>query len=88
MTPDEFGRRVRRYCAEFRGSVTSWGRTSRHNAAVHGAADSPHLVWLGADVVLDLPVAFGLRRDYATALELRLLPEAEHDHLQPAGWTP
>lgn len=34
-------------------SVTSWGRTPKHNKAVGGEKDSKHMQWLAVDLVID-----------------------------------
>ena len=34
-------------------SVSSWGRTPKHNKDVGGKATSKHQLWLGADLILD-----------------------------------
>jgi hypothetical protein len=46
---------------------------------------SPHLCWLGADVVYDGPAPeHGAR--WAMRLDLKLIREGDHDHLQPLDW--
>jgi peptidase M15-like protein len=42
--------------ANFDVSITSWGRTKAHNAAVGGSTNSKHLLWLAVDLVLDADV--------------------------------
>lgn len=86
MTPAEFTRRLLLYCTIERASVTSWFRTSAHNAKVGGVAGSAHRFGLAADVVYDLasPPADGPA--VAEKLGLMLLREKDHDHLQPKGW--
>ncbi len=88
MTPYEFLTSVMIYCTRAQGSVTSWGRTKAHNQKVRGVPNSPHLYWLGADVVLDAPLPEGERQELARRLNLRLVPDADHDHLQPLDWLP
>lgn len=88
MTPYEFLTGVMIYCTRAGGSVTSWGRTKAHNQKVGGVQNSPHLYWLGADVVLDAPAPEGERVELARRLGLKLIVEADHDHLQPLGWIP
>ena len=87
MTVELFARAVRAYCAAARASVTSWGRTPQHNAAVGGAPESPHLWWMGVDVVYDRLQPIEFRRDLAKGLGFTLIVEATHDHLQPADWS-
>ncbi|KKN27908.1 hypothetical protein LCGC14_0859630 [marine sediment metagenome] len=82
FSPVEFASVLIAYCAATRGSVSSWGRTAKHNADVGGASNSFHLVWLGADVVYDEPVPLGRAKSFARRLGLRLVREDDHDHLQ------
>lgn len=53
MMPFDFITRVAIICAKHRGSVSSWGRTLKHNKAVGGLDNSLHMLWLGCDIVLD-----------------------------------
>ena len=71
------------YCSATNASVTSWGRTRAHNAAVGGVPNSQHRAWLAADVIYDAPMPLDDRQTLARLLELRLIPEGDHDHLQP-----
>ncbi len=71
------------YCISTRASVSSWGRTRAHNATVSGVPTSYHLVWLGADVVYDLPLPSNVRIDTARQCGLELILEDDHDHLEP-----
>jgi hypothetical protein len=77
--------RLRMYCAEARASVTSYGRTVKHNEAVGGVATSLHLRWLAADVVYDEPVEMARCQALAALHGLQVLREADHDHVSPAG---
>jgi hypothetical protein len=86
MTPDEFSDRARTYCAITGGSVTSWGRTTTHNAAVGGVPRSAHRFWLAVDVVYDAPVAELEAIEIARRLGLRVIREDDHDHVQPLEW--
>ena len=86
MTPHEFLTSLMIYCSRTRASVTSYGRTTAHNLAVHGVASSPHLAWLGADVVYDDPLPREHKKDYADRLGFLLIEEGDHDHLQPLDW--
>ena len=82
FSPVEFASVLIAYCAATRGSVSSWGRTAKHNADVGGASDSFHLVWLGADVVYDEPVPLRRAKLLARRYGLRVVREPSHDHLQ------
>lgn len=84
MDPLSFAARIMAYCASTGGSVTSWGRTSLHNAGVGGVDGSYHLSWLGADVVYDLPaLPLTRRQTSARHVGLEIIAEADHDHLEP-----
>ena len=66
-------------------SVTSWGRTEKHNRAIGGHPQSWHLLWLGLDVVLD----DGLENEAFEAdcklVGIHPIFEVDHYHLQPTG---
>jgi hypothetical protein len=53
MDPFEFVGKVFALCFKYDGSVSSWGRTVKHNQFVGGVGDSCHMLWIGCDVVLD-----------------------------------
>lgn len=82
MTVTEFADALRSYCGALRGSVTSWGRTLKHNKAVGGVPDSAHTLWKGADVVYDDPVALDVKSPIAARLGLMIIVEGDHDHIQ------
>lgn len=86
MTPPGFAACLVAYCYATGGSVTSWGRTGKHNAAVGGHPQSLHLVFLAADVVYDAPIDEAAARILASRFSLRLVREGDHDHLQASGW--
>jgi len=83
MTPAQFGEALISYCFATRGSVSSWGRTRKHNAAVGGHPRSYHLVWLGADVIYDEKLDIDYRARMAARFGLKIVEESDHDHLQP-----
>lgn len=85
MTVGDFAEAVAMYCLLHGGSITSWGRSTKHNKDVGGVAGSSHRFWRGADVVYDTPPV-ATRVEYASRLGLKLLPEGDHDHLQPLDW--
>lgn len=70
------------------GSVTSWGRSLKRNAAVGGDPFSGHLFWLGVDYVADDPRQLERARTYCRLVGLVLVVEKDHWHLEPAAWTP
>lgn len=87
MTEAAFAGAVRDYCRAMEASVTSWGRTRKHNKAVGSIIpESPHIYWVGVDVVYDTPPHPEVRRDIAFLHGLRVVVEATHDHLQPLEW--
>jgi hypothetical protein len=86
MTRHDFVEAAVLYCQVTGASVTSWGRTTARNAKVNGKPYSPHLFWLGLDVVYDEGPVTVLRGDVADRLGLRLINEGDHDHLQPRDW--
>lgn len=88
MTPVEFASAAMAYCAATGGSVTSWGRTVKHNTKVGGVADSGHVLWIAVDVVYDAngmppPGGSTARETLAARLGLMLIHEGDHDHVQP-----
>ena len=82
MTPAEFASACLAYCAATGGSVTSWGRTRKHNDAVDGVKDRAHLLWTACDVVYDDALPVDLRDKLAARLGLMLIHEGDHDHVQ------
>lgn len=64
-------------------SVTSWGRTEKHNKEVGGVVGSLHLLFLGMDVVLDEQKKNVEFEKDAERLGLVALFEDDHYHLQP-----
>lgn len=78
-----FAMRVIALCYKFRGSVSSWGRTFKHNKDVGGVENSWHLLWFGCDVVLDEMVKNEGFEDDAKVVGLRAILEGDHYHLQP-----
>lgn len=77
----EFADVLKSYCILMGASVTSWGRTEKHNRAVGGVANSRHLEWLAADVVYDAPLPLEKRQALARQAGLTLIVEGDHDHL-------
>lgn len=88
MSPLEFAARLIVFCTAATGSVVSWGRTTHHNAVVGGVPGSAHRFWCGADVVYDVTPPLDEAQRAARQLGLALLREGDHDHLQPATWSP
>ena len=84
MDPEIFIMRVFALCFKHRGSVSSWGRTVKHNKNVGGADNSYHLLWLGCDVVLDDMIQNPSLEVDAGIFGLKAILEGDHYHLQPA----
>jgi hypothetical protein len=86
VTRAEFRSAVDGYLALMRASETSGQRTPAHNVLVGGVDYSAHLVGLAVDVVYDELPGLGHAKNWAARLDLLLLREGDHDHLQPASW--
>jgi hypothetical protein len=82
MNPFDFMERVVIVCVKHRGSVSSWGRTSKHNEEVGGVMESSHLLWLGCDVVLDEMVINERFEKDCKVLGLVVFFEGDHYHVQ------
>lgn len=83
MTVAEFAQAAYAYCVTTNGSVTSWFRTRKHNAAVGGLVNSSHVNGVAVDVVYDSPVDYVFANKAAQQVGLLLMREEDHDHLQP-----
>lgn len=68
---------------KYHGSVSSWGRTEKHNKDVGGVPGSLHLLWLGCDVVLDVNEKNLEFEKDAQLMGFTALWETNHYHLQP-----
>lgn len=82
-----FDEGVRFLCTKHEGSVTSWGRTPKHNAELPGSvSNSKHLTWQAADVVWDDPASVNLAvlQGEAAQWGIQVVRESDHDHLQTA----
>lgn len=88
MTPGEFLAALMQLAGAFEFRITSYYRSPAQNLALKGQPSSPHLFWVGADVVL--LEAHDKERFLADAprVGLTVIEEADHFHLQPLGWTP
>jgi len=71
--------------AKYQFSVSSWGRTVKHNKDVGGVAGSDHLLWLGLDVILE-PMEKNLDFEMDCS-KVGIIPlfEQDHYHLRPKG---
>lgn len=83
LTPIDFALALMTYCNVSDASVTSWGRTIKHNKAVGGHPISYHTTWQAADVIYDEPIPIHRRQQLARHLGLELTVEDDHDHLEP-----
>lgn len=88
MTRGEFAEAVYSYCELTGASETAGYRTKIRNDAKKGVAHSAHRVKLAADVTYDRPLLLEDRRAWARRLGLKLVPDDDHDHLEPVGWEP
>lgn len=86
MTVGEFAERVVQLAAMYRLSATSWGRTLPHNVLVGGVSHSAHRVWLAVDLIADAPLDVKDLVEMGRRLELRVLPNGDHFHVQPWTW--
>lgn len=86
MDPEFLIMRVFALCFKFHGSISSWGRTVKHNKDVGGVVNSYHLIWMGVDVVLDEMLVNPLFESDAKRIGLDAIWETDHYHLQPEGW--
>jgi hypothetical protein len=82
MSPFDFIECVVLVCSKHRGSVSSWGRTPKHNKDVGGVDDSTHMLWIGCDVVLDNMVKNPAFEEDVHILGLHWSFEGDHYHLQ------
>ena len=83
MDPEIFIMSVFALCFKYRGSVSSWGRTVKHNIDVGGVSNSYHLLWIGVDVVLDVMKKNSEFESDAKEFGLKAILEGDHYHLQP-----
>ena len=70
----------------FGGSVTSWLRSTKHNAAVGGKLGSLHLVGLAVDLIFDDPAQKAHAAHYFARAGLWTINEGDHLHVQ--AWAP
>jgi hypothetical protein len=86
VTIGQFAEALAQIGQNYRGSVTSWGRTDQHAKQVGGFAGDPHTWWLGADMIYDtgFPPIVELTL-IAKTLGLKVIREqgSPHDHYQP-----
>lgn len=67
-------------------SVTSWIRSKSRNEALGGVSDSRHLAGLAVDVVLDSALDGAGFQSLCVALDLQVISESDHFHVQePRG---
>lgn len=68
------------------GSVSSWGRTKKHNKDVGGVTNSYHLLWWSVDVILDVNRPDPAFVSDCKLMAIRAIWEGDHYHLQPLSW--
>jgi hypothetical protein len=81
--PFDFIEMVVLICSKHRGSISSWGRTPKRNKEVGGHPNSYHMLWLGADVILDEMIKNERFENDAGKFGLLAIYEGDHYHLQP-----
>lgn len=88
ITPSQFFDLVRVYCEVLQARITWYNRQPVVEAVQpHPVRHSPHEVWLGVDVIYLPPVpAPADRVEWGRRLGIRVIVEADHDHLQPLEW--
>jgi hypothetical protein len=82
MNALEFATIILTLAVRYRFSVTSWGRTVKHNKDVGGDKNSRHLLFCAVDCVLDSGEDEALFLADVKRLGLKFLPEGDHIHLQ------
>jgi len=83
MSPFDFIEQVVFVCCKHHGSVSSWGRTPKHNKDVGGVEGSIHMLWMGCDIILDeMKKNLEFEKD-CSILDLVAIFETDHYHLQP-----
>lgn len=83
MDPFTFISIVAAICAKHRGSVSSWGRTPKRNEEVGGHPKSYHMIWMGADVILDVMLKNQEFEEDCEKFKILAVFEKDHYHLQP-----
>lgn len=83
MTVKEFAEAIATIGRQYKGSVTSWGRSPKRSVAVGGFDGDPHTWWLGVDMVYDTGPNQPLVDILARSLGLKVIHENGHDHFQP-----
>ncbi len=86
MSPIEFLQALMQLDSKYHFSETGGHRTEKHNADVDGVANSPHLYWVGRDVIFDAKPTRAALIDAGRRLGLTIFPEGDHHHIQPASW--
>lgn len=86
MGVGEFAERISLIGMTCEGSVTSWGRSEKHNRAVGGKPLSGHRLFLGVDMVFDTPAGKVRAAELAKKLGLTATDEGDHTHLEPADY--
>ena len=65
-----------------KGSVTSWIRSAKHNAAVGGVPNSLHLLGAAVDIVFDDPAGESQAIAEFTAAHIHTYKETDHLHAE------
>ncbi len=86
MTPIEFLLALMQLYSKFPFSETGGQRTVQRNLDVDGTANSPHLHWVGRDVIFEKKPTRSELVETARRIGLTIIPERDHHHIQPAAW--
>jgi hypothetical protein len=88
VTVGEFAEAAYIYCLLHGASTTSGVRSTARNTKVGGVPFSPHRFGRAMDVVYDdlNTQSDPARLEVAQRLGLNVIPEGDHDHLQPLDW--
>jgi len=88
LDPTRFFLALMQLYSRYPFSETGGQRTPARNADVGGVYFSPHLFWVGKDVIFDGKPTPRELNQAATRLGLKIIAEEDHHHIQPADWLP
>lgn len=87
MTPVQFFYMQQLYCTRLGAKNTAYYRPPEsEDQQTNPIKHSPHPVWLATDVTYLHPVPEAERVEWGRWLFIKVIPEADHDHLQPLDW--
>jgi len=85
MTPELFAAHILTLCRRHHASVTSWIRSPNRNTLVGGRPNSYHLTGCAVDLILDENANHAHFLADAQMLDLEVIDEGDHLHIEPAG---